>query len=236
MKRFSLFFILFITSCAHHPNQEYHSHDIKIEIIRGEMEKKANKVKERICASNNIDKCPPLFTFKGNGGHITSGGVIFLNEEKITNLKSIDFLSFIIGHELAHIQLGHIDSDETVNSAKKLLESQKSNILLLGLNLYLERAVYYFNDLNLEYRADIESIKYMKQSGYNVEKIPQFIESLIDSDEGTQILIKLASGEKPLTEKEKDTLMRHMQRNTHPNIMFRKQNVERYLETGIYYD
>lgn len=122
----------------------------------------------------------------------TVGGHIYLCSGLIDFVDSMDELAFILGHEIAHIDLRH-----TIRKQKKLMlassigkffDAEDLALFALNINLFLSAP---FDQID-EYDADYQGYQFAQKAGYDVEKFTDFFEKLEDAEE-KNLLVKLLS-------------------------------------------
>ncbi len=188
--RFLTFMLILLqVSCSNNDIKiPYKNNVIKKDInynISGKELYISRKIRDKICHHNNISNCPKIFIT--NGGFKTINGSIFLGKDEISNLPNNNALVFIIAHEIAHIKLN--DSGEKLVEFKKTLRSPEVFISSGFISAYILAAIIY-NDKKIEYRADIEGIKLMRNSGYDINDPVQYINYLAKG-EIREMLLKL---------------------------------------------
>jgi len=104
------------------------------------------------------------------------GGYIFINDELIKNLESIDALAGLLAHEVAHIERDHLFKDAKKTGAADL--ATFATLILAGLSGSGEVATAVVAQAaNISYKlkmsreheedADLFAIRYLRQSGYD---------------------------------------------------------------------
>ncbi len=122
----------------------------------------------------------------------TLGGHIYICTGLIDFVDSMDELAFIIGHEIAHIDLEH-----TLRKQKKLMlastigkyfDAEDMASFALQFNMVFSAP---FDQID-EYDADYKGYEIAKKAGYDTSKFDDFFSKLEDA-ESRNILIKLLS-------------------------------------------
>ena len=147
------------------------------------------RIAERIIRANKLDYQVWRIGISREAEEInafsTSGNYIYLNTSMIDSfIDNDDALASVIGHEIAHILLGHqkrrMRTIETMDRMARL--SEHSNIAKLNYIAFKKKFI--IDSKNMEYAADIEGAKLAAKAGYSMNKANDvlYLFESIDSD------------------------------------------------------
>lgn len=141
----------------------------------------------------------------------TIGGHLYVTTGLLDFVRSEDELAFVVGHEIAHLEMGH-----TLRKQKKLLSIARLAKIsqiekLAGLASYIELMLAApFSQVD-EYEADKKAFKLAVSAGYEQEQFPAIFERLAEQKD-ENLIQKLLS--------------------THPLAVKRQECIEYYIENA----
>lgn len=107
--------------------------------------------------------------------YATPGGIVFVNSGLLSNVDNVDELANVLGHETAHLTLGHLDSQQTASQRKSIVYnighmfSNKSQAAQIGYQAGTALGNYGFLNYTRqqEYAADQLGVTYAARAGFN---------------------------------------------------------------------
>jgi predicted Zn-dependent protease len=107
--------------------------------------------------------------------YATPGGIVFVNSGLLSNVDNVDELANVLGHETAHLTLGHLDSQQTQAARKSFLYkvghmfSNGSQAAQIGYSAGTALGNYGFLNYTRqqEYAADQLGVTYAARAGFN---------------------------------------------------------------------
>ena len=160
------------------------------------------RIAEKIIRANNLDyinwRIGIYKDTESPNAYSTNVNYIALSTSMYdTFCNNDDALAFIIGHEMAHILLGHQQRQakmyDKYQRAKKVARSKNSGAEVIPAAVQIRR--YLIESKNMEYAADVEGAKLALKAGYNLDSafdaisfinsLPQYLtESQSDHPDG----------------------------------------------------
>jgi beta-barrel assembly-enhancing protease len=107
--------------------------------------------------------------------YATPGGIVFVNSGLLSNVDNVDELANVLGHETAHLTLGHLDSQQRQAQRKGVLYKvghmfvNNSQGAQLGYKVGTTLGNYGFLNYTRqqEYAADQQGVRYAARAGFN---------------------------------------------------------------------
>ena len=135
-----------------------------------------NRIVERILRENDIQHRPKfIFIAKNNSVNAYTVGLncLVVNIGLLARVRSEDQLAFILAHEMAHNELGHVKESltelrEIKNESQGLLPQDVKNQNFANAVITLQRMAYDFSRFRRENEVEADSLGYLyyKKGGY----------------------------------------------------------------------
>lgn len=150
------------------------------------------RIAERIIRANKLDYQVWRIGVERNSEEINAfsvnGNYIELNTATIDSfIDNDDALAAVIGHEIAHILLGHQKREmPTRRKMAKFAQLARAGHSAAALNYAIMRRKYLIDSKNMEYAADVEGAKLAVKAGYNIDRLGDVLylaETIIDNND-----------------------------------------------------
>ena len=144
---------------------------------RGDTYYRVYRIAERIIRANKLDYQVWRIGIKRESEDINAfavnGNYIELYTSTIDSfIDNDDALAEVIGHEIAHILLGHQKrKTRTIQSINRYKKLAKRGDNIAALQFAVTKRKFLIDSKNMEYAADIEGAKLATKAGYNINKM-----------------------------------------------------------------